>query len=529
MKKEGKKLFQVLIIHTITILLLLGTAIAEPMTDPPTFIYSTIVDSTGYSPVNLEFKNYLVFNGQYSVAPDPNEGNLVWIPNAGVRNYTDGPMSFSVGYTGDTAWNKVELYADPSNFEAKLLNDAWSKNGAFSFVNNSSGAVKWFVLKGATNPVNLRADLLFQANLFGGSGPGGSARASFIHFLNITPSPPPATSRFRPLVIAGAVLPKGETCEPAGYVLTSPGFCYLSDGQPHIINNAIRSNPFTVTPDTPFQLQLILNGHASTYSASGVESRATANFFDPKLATSYDFPDITELTYEGFVVDLGGNPATPDVVTLSSLKYKVIPVTMPTISSVDPNRGGDLKTAVVTITGDGFMEGAQVKLARNGQSAIVDNNPVVMKNSITATFDLAGKTRGSWDMVVTNLPAYPEWSVTIPAAFTIEEGIAPQVWMDIVGRTNVSAWGASFQILIGNRGNVDAVGTPIIDGIPKDCLWQVGGLPNNQQPTARPTESGKILIFPTIVVPTDVIVELRLWLWNLDNVDNFKLTAVWED
>ena len=520
---KGKKLFQILAIYIFTIFLFLGTALAE-QTDPPTFIYSSIVDSTSYSPGNLEFKNYSVFNGRYSDGPDMQ--NIVYIPNAGVKNYTDGPVSFSGGYTGATAWNKVELYADPSNFDARLLNDAWSKDGASSFVNNLSGSVKWFVLKGASNPVNLRADLLFQANMFGGSGSGGTARATFTHFLNITPSPS-ATSRFRPLVIAGAVLPLGETCEPAGYVLTSPGFCYLSDDQPHSINNAIRSNPFTVAPDTPFQLQLVLNGSATTTSVQGAESRATTNFFDPKLATSYDFPDIPQLTYEGFVVDQDGDPVTQDVASLSSLNYKVIPVTMPTVSSVDPKRGGDLKTAVVTITGDGFMEGAQVKLVRNGEPDIV-GTAVVTKNSIAATFDLAGKTRGPWDVVVTNLPAYPDWSVTLPAAFTIEEGIAPQVWMDIVGRAEVSAWGAYFQILIGNRGNVDAVGAPIIDGIPKDCLWEVGGLPNNQQPIAMPTERGKAIRLPAVVVPPDVVLEFRLWLGALANVDNFKLYAVWE-
>ena len=156
-------------------------------TDSPTFIYSSIVDSASYSPGNLEFKNYLVFDGRFSVGPDTSR--LDNLPNAGVRNYTDGPKLFWGGYTGDTAWNKVRLYADPSKLEARLLNDAWSKDGASSFVNNASGAVKWFVLKGAKSPVNLRADLLFQANMFGGSGQGGAAQATFIHFLIFYPFP----------------------------------------------------------------------------------------------------------------------------------------------------------------------------------------------------------------------------------------------------------------------------------------------------------------------------------------------------
>jgi hypothetical protein len=522
MKMKGSKLFQILVIFIFTIFLLLGTALAEPMTDPPTFIYSSFVDSASYSPGNLEFKNYLVFDGRFSVGPDTSR--LDNLPNAGVRNYTDGPKLFWGGYTGDTAWNKVRLYADPSKLEARLLNDAWSKDGASSFVNNASGAVKWFVLKGAKSPVNLRADLLFQANMFGGSGQGGTAQATFIHFLIFTPSPS-ATSRFRPLVISGA---SGGICEPVGYVLTSPGFCYSPDGQPHIINNAIRSNPFTVMPDTPFQLQLSLNGSAFTASVAGIQSRATANFYDPKLATSFDFPDIPQLTPEGFVVDLDGNPATQDVATLSSLNYKVLPITMPSISSVDPNHGADLKPATLTITGDGFMEGAQVKLIRAGEPDIV-GNALVTKKKITATFDLAGKTQGSWDIVVTNLPVYPELSVTLPAAFTIEEGIPPQVWMDIVGRTVVSTWGAQLSILIGNRGNVEAVGSPIIHGIPKECRWYLYGLPAGQTPIAMSTETETILLLPGMVVPPDAVVKLDLWIEGYETTIHFDLTAVWED
>ena len=110
-----------------------------------------------------------------------------------------------------------------------------------------------------------------------------------------------------------------------------------------------------------------------------MQSRATANFYDPKLATSFDFPDIPQLTPEGFVVDLDGGPATQDVATLSSLNYKVQPITMPSISSVDPNHGANLKPATLTITGDGFMEGAQVKLVRAGEPDIVGNAVVTKK------------------------------------------------------------------------------------------------------------------------------------------------------
>ncbi len=126
-----------------------------------------------------------------------------------------------------------------------------------------------------------------------------------------------------------------------------------------------------------------------------------------------------------------------------------------TAGSVSPSSGGDTGSVTVWITGNGFMAGATVKLSRDGEPDVV-GDPVTMAEdgqSITTTFDLAGKARGLWDVVVMN----PDGSSTrISKGFTIEEGRAAQLWVDIVGRGAIRAGREqTYWILYGNHGNID--------------------------------------------------------------------------
>src|SRR5262249_1688854 len=106
------------------------------------------------------------------------------------------------------------------------------------------------------------------------------------------------------------------------------------------------------------------------------------------------------------------------------------------ISSILPNRGGDTGTVSVIIHGDAIPPGANVKLVRGGQLDIV-GNPVsvgIDGRTVTTTFDLIGKAHGLWDLTVTNLGGD---TFTLPNAFTIEEGVAPKLWVDFVGRDTI--------------------------------------------------------------------------------------------
>jgi hypothetical protein len=140
--------------------------------------------------------------------------------------------------------------------------------------------------------------------------------------------------------------------------------------------------------------------------------------------------------------------------------------------NISPSVGGDTGLVSVRILGDGFIEGTTVRLVRDGESDIIGNLVKVDASgrTLATTFDLTGKTRGAWDVVVTNPDGT---SFLLSNGFTIEEGRAPQVWVDILG-LNIFRPGLarSFWISYGNRGNVNAIGVPLwIAGIPKNATF----------------------------------------------------------
>ncbi len=158
--------------------------------------------------------------------------------------------------------------------------------------------------------------------------------------------------------------------------------------------------------------------------------------------------------------------------------------------------------------------------------------------AISTTFDLTGKARGLWDVVVTN-PDGEQF--TLPEGFTIEEGRAAQPWVDIIGRDTIRVGREqTFHIIYGNRGNVDAVGVPLwIAGIPKNAVinhgFNITAPPSlnpaltvdwSQIPVFFETDVEKVLplfiprvapgaaktLTVTLSVPTFQDFQLRVWL-----------------
>ncbi|MGZ8394484.1 MAG: DUF7619 domain-containing protein, partial [Nitrospira sp.] len=127
----------------------------------------------------------------------------------------------------------------------------------------------------------------------------------------------------------------------------------------------------------------------------------------------------------------------------------------PELLGVTPNRGGDSGQVTVTITTSGInlTQTPTVKLAKAGESEIVAQEVAVEGDSVTARFDLAGRSLGLQDLVVIDAAGR---ELRLADAFTIEEGVAPQLWVDIVGRSAIRAGRAQTAwIVYGNRGNVD--------------------------------------------------------------------------
>lgn len=132
------------------------------------------------------------------------------------------------------------------------------------------------------------------------------------------------------------------------------------------------------------------------------------------------------------------------------------------LSGIRPNRAGNTSSLVALIYGTGFLNGATVKLTRNGEPDITGSSVTVAGNGsvLTTSFALTGAMPGLWNVTVMN----PDGSsVSRNGALMIEQGGASQVWADIVGPPNIRVgYPARFKIFFGNRGTVDAFATPLV-------------------------------------------------------------------
>ena len=132
------------------------------------------------------------------------------------------------------------------------------------------------------------------------------------------------------------------------------------------------------------------------------------------------------------------------------------------VAQILPQRGGDGGSVWAILHGLQFKEGAVVRLVREGESEIAGTgiNTGADGRTISVRFDLTGRRRGDWDLVVTNPDGL---SATLRAGFTIEAAREPVVQID-------SHWGPAslragqrqqYWISYQNTGNNDAYGVPV--------------------------------------------------------------------
>jgi len=74
---------------------------------------------------------------------------------------------------------------------------------------------------------------------------------------------------------------------------------------------------------------------------------------------------------------------------------------LPTVTSIDPNEGMAEENVDVTITGNNFGVGAEVKIVKGG-SEIVGTSTIANPTKIISNIDLVGADTSDWDVVVTN-------------------------------------------------------------------------------------------------------------------------------
>ncbi|OGC08106.1 hypothetical protein A2230_06780 [candidate division WOR-1 bacterium RIFOXYA2_FULL_36_21] len=88
------------------------------------------------------------------------------------------------------------------------------------------------------------------------------------------------------------------------------------------------------------------------------------------------------------------------------------------ITSVTPSSGYNTGPINIRdITGAGFDTGSTVKLSLNGETIEATNVSAESSSKITCTFDLTGKTTGTWNLIVENSLGQ---TGTLPSAFEIK-------------------------------------------------------------------------------------------------------------
>jgi hypothetical protein len=128
------------------------------------------------------------------------------------------------------------------------------------------------------------------------------------------------------------------------------------------------------------------------------------------------------------------------------------------VTGMLPSHGGNNGSVTVTIVGAGFHSGLHAKL-QIAEGADIVSEFVTVDNdgrTISAVFDLHGAPLGARDLEVTNSEGS---RIIVPGAFTIESGRAPEIHVDVLGRGVLRFFETTtVSVVIGNRGNVDAVG-----------------------------------------------------------------------
>ncbi len=141
--------------------------------------------------------------------------------------------------------------------------------------------------------------------------------------------------------------------------------------------------------------------------------------------------------------------------------------TLAAIGGIFPTSGGNTGSVSARITGSGFVNGATVKLVREGVTDIVGSTPQVIESgrTISTTFNLRGATLGSWNVVLTN----PDGSsVTLKDPFIVDVGLLPKLWVELLGPSNIRHFReTTYQVIFGNSGNVDAYDVALRVTVPR--------------------------------------------------------------
>ncbi|NQU84298.1 MAG: PKD domain-containing protein, partial [Mariniphaga sp.] len=182
-------------------------------------------------------------------------------------------------------------------------------------------------------------------------------------------------------------------------------------------------------------------------------------------ATSYkwNFGDGNS-SEQGNPKNIYSNPGEYTISLTSKNKNSVASVighaTINGLEKIEPSSGGNLGYVTLNVYGGGLTtENTSIILRKEGEQDIVGEEIFSTGTGIlSAYFDLYDQTLGVWDVVVLNNNA----EMSLPGSFTINQGVAPDTWVSILGRGLVltNMW-QTYTISYGNNGNVDAYVIPL--------------------------------------------------------------------
>jgi len=147
-------------------------------------------------------------------------------------------------------------------------------------------------------------------------------------------------------------------------------------------NISVSSTPSGAT----IYLDGLATGHTSTYTLEDVTSGSHTVLL--KLSGYSDASQNVQ------VVD---NQTSTVSATLTAV------ASAPSISAITPAYGYNTGIVSITgLTGTGFVSTPSVVLSKSGESNITASSVSTTSTQITCTFDLNGKTAGTWNVIVTN-------------------------------------------------------------------------------------------------------------------------------
>jgi len=250
-------------------------------------------------------------------------------------------------------------------------------------------------------------------------------------------------------------------------------------------SNVLLSKVFSSSAAAPFTHTITASaGTGGTITPSGAVGVADGGSRSFTIAANYGY-QITDVIVDG---ESKGALSTYTFTTV--IVNHTISVTFesstPTITGITPSAGVNTTSISITnLAGTKFQSGAKVNLTRSGYPNITASGvAVVSPAKITCTFDLTGRTAGSWTVVVTNPDGQyallaDGFTITAPAPTVTSITPATGLNSTTISITNLSGTGylSGAAVKLNRTGYADIAGTgvTVVSPVNITCTFDLTG------------------------------------------------------